>query len=165
MVMEMVWGRDPYGYTGDPFDEFIRRLNEDMMRLMSEVEREFMNFTPTGFSRTGVREPLVDIFREKDTLVITVEMPGVRKEDISVKFLDKTTLEVSAEYKNTVDRKTEEAVYVERVYSRYNRIIKLPLPVKPETARARYNNGVLEIRVKIDEKEVKKIEGIPVKVE
>lgn len=163
--MNMVWRRDPWGYTGDPFEEFIRRLNEDMMRLMSGVEKEFMNFTPAGFSRSGVREPLVDIFREKDTLVITIEMPGVKKEDINLRFLDKTTLEVSAEYKNTIDNRTEEAVYMERVYSKYNRLIKLPFPVKPETARARYNNGVLEVRVKIDESEVKKVEGVPVKVE
>ncbi|MBI5809773.1 MAG: Hsp20/alpha crystallin family protein [Deltaproteobacteria bacterium] len=87
--------------------------------------------TPRGPVVEEVREPLVDVFDEKDELRIIAEMPGIEKEDIKAGF-EGDALELKAEGK---DRK-------------YSRRIKLAAPVDPSTVTISYKNGIVEIKVK-----------------
>jgi len=92
------------------------------------------------------REPLVDVFEDEKTVTVIVEMPGVNKEDIKVKASE-TSLVISAQ---TGDRK-------------YYKEIDLPAKVKPESAKANYKNGVLEVKLeKIGKGEEK---GFEIKIE
>mgnify|MGYP005625930855 CR=1 FL=1 len=92
------------------------------------------------------REPLVDVFEDEKTVTVIAELPGVNKEDIKVKATD-NILVISAQ---TGDRK-------------YYKEIDLPAKVKPETARANYKNGVLEVKLeKVSKGEEK---GFEIKIE
>lgn len=86
--------------------------------------------TPKGPVVEEVREPMVDVFDEKDHISVIAEMPGVSSEDIKVKVKG-DILKLSAE---TEDRK-------------YSKEVLLPSKVKgePETV---YKNGILEIKLK-----------------
>lgn len=87
--------------------------------------------TPGGPVVEEVREPLVDVFDEKDHLRIIAEMPGIEKEDIRAGF-EGGALELKGEGK---DRK-------------YRRRIKLATPVDPSTVNIAYKNGIAEITVR-----------------
>lgn len=95
------------------------------------------------------REPPVDVFEENNQVVVIAEIPGVDKEKIDVRATeDKLVIKASNERR------------------KYYKEVELPVKVKPETAKASYRNGILEVR--IEKKEVKreeKEEGIKVKVE
>jgi HSP20 family protein len=78
-----------------------------------------------------VREPLVDIIEEDTVLRVIVELPGVEKSQI-----DLSTKKKSVKIKAISDART------------YKKIINLPVEVFPKTARAKFNNGVLEITLK-----------------
>ncbi len=91
-------------------------------------------------------EPLTDVIEEDDVIKVIIDMPGVEKEDINVEATERTI---------TVSAEREERRYFKRV--------TLPKPVRPETARAQYKNGVLTITVKKAEAEREK--GFKVKVE
>ncbi len=93
------------------------------------------------------REPLVDVLEDENTVTVVAEVPGVNKEDIDIRIKD-NTLVISAQ---SGDRK-------------YYKEIQLPAKVKPETAKATYKNGVLEVRLEKEKRE-KKEEGIKIKVE
>ncbi len=91
------------------------------------------------------RDPLVDIYEDGEDLVVVCEVPGVSKKDIELKASN-NELEIVAE--------TNEEVSHGR---KYHKIIPLPAEIDPDYAKARYNNGILEIRLKIiDKKEEKK---------
>ncbi len=94
-------------------------------------------------------EPLVDVIEEKDKVTVIAEVPGVDKDRIKIRVKDNKLI-IKAEDK---DRK-------------YYKEIELPAEVRPETAKARYRNGILEVTFekKIKEKEEEE-EGIEVKVE
>ncbi len=77
------------------------------------------------------REPITDVFDEKEEVRIYAEMPGVNEEEIKVNLSD-DILDISA--KNQ-DRK-------------YHKEILLPSKVKAETLTSNYKNGVLEVRIK-----------------
>lgn len=91
-------------------------------------------------------EPFTDILEEDDVIKVIVDMPGVEKEDIKIEATERT-ITISAE---RGDRK-------------YFKKVNLPKPIKPETARAQYRNGVLTITAEKIEK--KKGKGVSIKVE
>lgn len=86
--------------------------------------------TPRGPAVSQEREPIVDIFDEKQEVRIIVEVPGVAEESIKTVIKgDVLTLEAK-----DADRK-------------YYKEIVLPKEVDPGTLKIKYTNGVLEIRV------------------
>jgi len=87
--------------------------------------------TPEGPIVEEEREPLTDVFDEKDEVVIISEVPGINGEGISLD-LKGDILEIIAAGKNR----------------KYRKEVLLPAPVKEETLSYTYKNGILEIRVK-----------------
>ncbi len=82
------------------------------------------------------RDPLVDIYEEGEDLVVVCEVPGVNKKNIELRA-SPTELEVVAGSKDN------------EVHSRkYHKIIPLPIKIDENAAKARYNNGILEVRLK-----------------
>jgi HSP20 family protein len=75
-----------------------------------------------------VREPIVDVFDEKDHILVIAELPGVTESEIKVEVAG-DILNLAASDK---DRK-------------YAREILLPGKVKSESIKTSYNNGILEI--------------------
>lgn len=77
------------------------------------------------------REPITDVFNETNELVVTAEMPGVEQDNIKIEVKE-DMLDISAE---TKDRK-------------YHKELLLPEKVNTEDYNWKYNNGILEIRLK-----------------
>jgi len=76
----------------------------------------------------GVREPLTDICADDGKITVTAEMPGIEKDDIDLETGDDFLV-----------------VKVERGERRYYKELELPSKVVAGSAKAKYNNGVLEI--------------------
>jgi len=87
--------------------------------------------SPKGPTVEEEREPITDVFDEKEEVRIYAEMPGVNEEDIKAD-LRGDILDISAE---SGDRK-------------YHKEILLPVQVKKEALSYTYKNGVLEVRIK-----------------
>lgn len=86
--------------------------------------------TPKGPTVEEEREPITDIFDEKEEIRVYAEMPGVNQEDIKLD-LKGDVLDITAQ---TSDRK-------------YHKEVLLPAKVKPETLTSSYKNGILEIKI------------------
>jgi len=99
--------------------------------------REFGNIpmfeqTETGEKRyLDIRKPLIDVLESEEAVHVIAEMPGIEKENIQ---LNATDLILDIE---TLDGNPK---YSERV--------ELPVKVDPQSARATYKNGVLEVTFK-----------------
>ncbi|ASI99628.1 Hsp20/alpha crystallin family protein [Thermococcus celer] len=161
----MVWRRDRYW---DPFD-LMREIQEEIDAIFREAFRgpRLWSYREPGeryeFTSETWREPFADIFDRGDRFVITVELPGVRKEDIKLRVTEDTVY-IEAQMRREKELEEEGAIRVERYYSGYRRAIRLPEEVIPEKTKARYNNGVLEIE--IPKKSPKKEKGgFDVKIE
>jgi len=163
----------------DIFDEFFREIEEEFEELFSEdferIEKmskdmkgaplvygfrltigpdgvphfeEFGNVKRTGFRPkiSEEREPLVDIFESGNTLTVIAELPGVEKDKIDVNVQDNKLI-----------------IRASNGERKYYKEVELPKPVKKETAKAQYKNGVLEIKFELEEK--KSEEGHKIKIE
>jgi HSP20 family protein len=91
----------------------------------------------------NVRRPSVDINETDESVIVTLELPGVEKEDIEITS-DDDDLFVRA--KRTAEPEQDESAQRrEQSYDLFKRTIKLPSGVKSEQAKAALNNGLLTI--------------------
>lgn len=125
-----------------PFEEIDRIFDEFMKRPFSL----FRSIVPRLREETGIISPAVDIYEEGDELVVKAELPGLKKEDIEVKLTD-DYITISGEKKK--EEKVEEKNYFryERSYGSFSRTFRLPVEVQTDKAKAKFENGVLEIRI------------------
>ena len=87
--------------------------------------------TPEGPKVDEEREPITDIFNEKNEIVIIAEMPGIEEKDIMID-LKEDILEISAAGKNR----------------NYRKEILLPAKAQKQNIRHKFTNGILEVRIK-----------------
>ncbi len=101
--------------------------------------------------------PGTDMFEEKGHLVMKTELPGIDKKDLEI-ILEGDTLTVKAEKKEE-GKKGAAHKNGERHYEQYFHTVTLPYPVKEEGVTAKFEKGILEVRLpKGEEIKPRKIE-------
>jgi HSP20 family protein len=114
-----------------------------------------MNSLFQDFSRSGNGEselatagfvPPVDIFEDENKLVLKIEIPGIRQEDIDVR-LENNTLAVKGERSFQSEGKEENFHRVERRYGSFYRAFTLPNTIDQNTIKADYEAGVLKVEL------------------
>lgn len=148
------WRKTEKGFF-DEFEKELEQMNELMNHMMASIGKEpqvygfsiqagpegiphverFGNVVPVGKDH-DVREPFTSsIINEKDNeLNITAEMPGIGKEDIEVNATE-----------------NEVVIKAESGGRKYYKKVNTPAQVDPDSAKAKYNNGVLEVTLRLKE--------------
>ncbi len=133
------------------------QMNE-MYKLFAQVRGQQAAQSGTGASSAPAWAPPVDISERKDAYVVTVELPGVKVEDLEIAFQD-GLLTIQGERSLTQDRADEQFHVLERRYGLFRRSITLPLHVKADAIEASTEDGVLQVVVpKVEEVKPKRIE-------
>jgi HSP20 family protein len=138
----------------------------DMDRMLEDFfGRRTRPWWPERWSRTDeleLRAPAVDVFEEKDDIVVKAELPGIEKDNIEVNLTDHT-LTIKGEKKKEEEVKEENYYRSERSYGSFVRTVELPKDVRSDKVKAAFKNGILEVRMpKTEEAKAKEIK---VKVE
>jgi len=124
----------------DPFRD-LRMLQDEVNRLFSSnLSRSFGD---EGIAR-GAWAPTVDIYENKDQIVLEAELPGMNREDFELS-IENNVLTLRGERR--FEKKDESDNYhrVERAYGSFTRSFTLPQTVSPENVAAEYKNGVLRV--------------------
>jgi HSP20 family protein len=140
----------------DPFRE-LRSLQDEMTRLFTGVVPVNTGSEDMPY---GAWSPRVDIFENKDNLVLEAELPGMSRDDFELTF-ENNALTLKGERK--FEKKTEGENYhrLERSYGAFTRSFTLPQTVTAEGAKAEFNNGVLHVSLpKREDTKARKIEII-----
>jgi HSP20 family protein len=126
---EMYEGVSPFGLTfGRLFDDMLGRGNargEDGERLLT---------------------PALDITEDEQAFVVTAELPGLGKEDVKIQ-LENGVLSISGEKKTITEAKGQSWHRAERRFGTFYRAVSMPRGVTGENAEAKFDNGVLTVRV------------------
>ena len=135
--------------TVSPFGQGPFGPLNQLSRIRNEINRIFED--PFGFASAASTffegwTPAVDVFEEKDNIVVRAEMPGMKKEDIDVTVVG-DTLTIAGERKQEEERKEGEVYRSERYLGRFQRSITLPSEVDVNKVQATYKDGVLTINV------------------
>lgn len=133
---------------------------EQMSSLRDEINRLFE--APFGeMARPGEFfngwAPALDLREDKDNLVATVELPGMRKEDIQIS-VQNGVLSISGERTRSGEGNEAGVYRTERSYGRFQRTVTLPKPVEVAKVKAAYKDGLLTITLpKTEEAKPKQI--------
>jgi HSP20 family protein len=118
----------------------------DIKPITPATDEEAGDAAPEQEVQAIVRRPVADVINEDKEVVVVVELPGVDKNAIKLDATD-YSIEISADAQG--DRK-------------YQTRLDLPSKINPDHAKARYTNGILEVRLqKAGEKE-RKTSSIPI---
>ena len=131
----------PDGSTIRQYGPFVYGYSMSMGPDGKPIIQEFGNVKPSrrpgafGLEQPALepkdtREPLVDVINEPSQVRVVAELPGVEKSAIKTS-INEDTLTIS----------------VDSAAQRYYKDVRLPTGVDPESSKASYNNGVLEIKL------------------
>jgi HSP20 family protein len=136
----------------DPFRE-LRNLQDEMTRL-------FVGVAPRGREEMagGSWIPSVDIYEDKDKLVLEADLPGLNRDDFDISVENNViTLKGERKFENKVEGDNYHRV--ERSYGAFSRSFTLPQTVTAESAAAEFENGILRVSLpKREETKARKIE-------
>lgn len=135
-------------FAVNPF-ALMRQFTEEMDRVFGQA--------PSTAVNAAAWTPAIEVKEKEGKLVVTAELPGVKKEDVKV-HIDGDMLVVEGERKEEKEEKREGYYHSERSYGKFYRTIQLPEGAKPDLTAAAFNNGVLEITIPIPKTEVKRQE-------
>jgi HSP20 family protein len=130
----------PFGRRGGFYDAHseVNRLLDEMFGGLGRRPGS------RGAQATAEWAPSVDVLHKDRDLVVRVEMPGVKPEDVHVGVHNRV-LTISGERK--VDEQEERAGYYVRElrHGSFQRSMILPEGVEEEKINARYQDGILEV--------------------
>lgn len=137
------------------------RFQQEMDRLFRDFWREprFSFGWPEALrlrnEEMALQVPAVEIYDEKEDVVIKAELPGMKKEDLEINLAG-DILTIKGEKKKEEEVKQKDYYYSERSFGAFERSIDIPQKVVPEKVRASFKDGVLEVRLQKSEDAKKK---------
>ena len=113
----------------EPFAE-LAELRDRLDRAFGEISR--------GEGRTWA--PRVDVAREKERIVVSAELPGIKPEEVEIS-VEGDVLTISGHHEETEEEKDKHIVRRERRYGSFSRSMPLPSGVDPDQIEADYADG------------------------
>lgn len=139
-------------------DRWFDRLTEDFWR------RPFpspMLGERWPFPMVSMKAPSLDVFEEKDEIVVKADLPGMSKDEIEVTVTE-NVVTIKGEKKKEEEVKEKDYYRRERSYGSFVRSVELPSEVKSEQIKANFKDGVLEIRMPKTEEAKKKAVSVKI---
>jgi len=135
-------------------------------RLHHELDRlwnidPFVKHTHSGEKQPFTYDgPSIDVEETPDAFMVRAEMPGLEKDQFSVTYED-DHLVIRGEKKQKRECKEGNVQWMECSYGSFERTVHFPSPVESNQVQAKYQNGVLEVR--LNKNEASKLKEIPIK--
>ena len=145
------------------FTPFRGPLN-DVALLQNRLNSLFQDFSwptsPGGSGESlaaGSFVPAVDIYEDAQKVVLKLEVPGIKQEDLDVR-LENQILTIKGERKFESEEKEENFHRIERRYGNFVRSFSVPQTVDTDGVTANYDAGILTVTL------AKKVEAKPKQV-
>lgn len=125
-------------------------LAEAMAKIQKELNETLRNiwakYSALYPDKLRVYDPLFDIEDRGDSIVVYVDVPGFKRNEIRIRVTE-DSLEIIAEKSEEKIREESDRKYLQRqrLYRQIYKKIELPVKVRPEQARARLEEGVLMV--------------------
>lgn len=142
----MAW-RDPFaGIWNDPFG-FLQR------DWPSQRDWWPSRFFGPGAQGMASWAPQIETLQRGDQFVVRADLPGLKKEDVNIETTDDSLI-IQGERRDEHTEDREGYYRSERSYGSFYRVVPLPEGAITESAKADFNNGVLEVTVQAPPREV-----------
>ena len=107
-----------------------------------------------GDGREREWTPAIDVTRDNGNLVVKVDVPGIKPDEIQVQ-VDDDTLMLSGRHEESTEDKEKGYVRRERRYGAFSRSMPLPPGVDAKKIKARTKDGVLQVTIPLPKEAAK----------
>ena len=118
----------------------------DLASLQNRLNSIFSDFPKVSDENltTGNFVPPVDVYEDAHKVVLKLEVPGVKQDDLDIR-VENQTLTVKGERKFEKEEKEENFHRIERSYGTFLRSFTLPQTIDTDNVAASYDDGVLTV--------------------
>jgi HSP20 family protein len=124
--------------------------NSSLTDFRREMDRLFDDFWTTPAlsvsNEVSSWSPSTDIEEEDDHYMLSLEVPGMKRDDLKIEVVDNQVL-ISGERKSEDKRQNKGGYYSERRFGKFQRAFALPTHVDAGKIEAQYQDGVLKVYV------------------
>lgn len=139
----------------------IKRLQKRMNKLMqdlglTDLESKYLDemqkiqtrlneiMTESDVAENDFIVPLADVRETDESVIVCMDLPGVDKKDVEISISD-DELRVSAKRSSKAEAEEKGYYKRERACTKFERLVKLPVAVRSDEAKAKLADGVLEV--------------------
>ena len=126
-------------FDGTDFESVQQRMEKMLENIFDEMR-------PTRFAAEKMWKPPVDIYETAEEVIVLVEVAGMNKKDIAV-TLDNNILKISGVRPDYSPSTKNRIHQMEIDYGKFERIMKIAIPIDSENTRAYYKEGFLKIAI------------------
>jgi HSP20 family protein len=137
------------GWTGSPF-ALMRSMVRDMDRFVDDVwfNRPLVPLMEEELGQQGLWLPEIELSRQDGNVMVTADLPGLNRDDINLEVRDGNLI-IEGERQQMSEQDQGGVFRSERRYGSFQRVIPLPEGADTANAKARFDNGVLEVTVPV----------------
>jgi len=118
----------------------ISNLRDEINRLFEAPFEDWKR----GSDVLNAWSPALDLYEDKDSLIVRAEVPGLNKEEIDISLHD-GTLAISGERRREKSVEGSQLSREERFYGKFQRSVELPKAVDSNAVKATYKDGILTV--------------------
>lgn len=119
---------------------------KELESLSQRMQKYFEDFPSLSFDAAGAFSPRIDISEDDKNIYVEAEIPGTRKEDLKITIQD-NIITLKGEKKKTEVKSEKNYYRSERVYGSFSRSFTLPVAVNPDNVDARFEDGILRVKM------------------
>ena len=140
-------------------------IKYEPFRGFEHIGRRFNDFF-NGFDRNFNFDaplssfvPKIDVTEDEKNIFVHADLPGLGKDDVKVVVNEENLLTIKGEKRQELNKEDKTCIRMERSYGSFSRSFVLPENVKKENIDAKFDNGVLELKLeKLEPEKPKEIE-------
>ncbi|HSO25861.1 MAG TPA: Hsp20/alpha crystallin family protein [Methanobacteriaceae archaeon] len=144
-------------YTQDQEKSKINaeKLLNDIISGIQDKTEEFGK-TITDY-KTALQKPLTDVIETEGSLIVKIDLPGVKKEDIDL-GISEDSIEIKTIFEEEVEDENIKYLQKERSHGKTIRSMTLPFNIKTDEVKAIFKDSVLTVELPKMDKEVHKVD-------
>jgi len=146
---------------GGPF-AWMRQMQDQVDRAFSHLWSGSTSWGPDASFARSDWSPAIDVFQRGNDLVVRADVPGLSKDDITVDIAD-DQLMIRGERRWDHEEERDGVFRSERSYGSFQRVVPLPPGAIADSAKATFNNGVLEIVLQAPSADVRRGRRVEIK--
>jgi HSP20 family protein len=136
-------------------------VTSDSSRRVWHISEDFQNPATDTFrwritSRPHAWRPPTDVYELENTLIVRVEVAGMRESDFTISLVDRM-LTIRGVRQDTSERRAYHQMEI--AFGEFNTEVELPYVVLAEKVEATYHDGFLLITLPIEQPKHIKVEG------
>jgi HSP20 family protein len=120
------------------------KMFNDFVNILKDRQDEFSK-TVMEYTKT-LQKPLSDVMETDENLIVKTDLPGVKKEDITIN-IGEDSLEIIAKFEEESEVTDVDYIQKERSYGEVKRILSLPTKIKIEGSTAKFEDSILTVNL------------------